>query len=70
MSEPVDFRCHVCGVECPVAPDPPDKAVCEECCEDHDYHYERCERAKVCIHCGKIKEYEPSEDDVPLWGYD
>lgn len=34
---PVHFQCRVCGVECPVAPDPPATAVCEEHCEFHEY---------------------------------
>lgn len=52
-SETVDFHCGKCGAETTIAPDPPAKAVCENCCEDHDYRYERGERAHLCVHCGK-----------------
>lgn len=45
-----DFKCHKCGKDTLVAPvDGP--AVCPECCEDHDYKYERGERGHFCIHC-------------------
>lgn len=49
----VDFSCKVCGAPCPVAPMPPDRAVCEEHCEDHEYEYERGERRWSCKHCFK-----------------
>jgi hypothetical protein len=37
----IDFSCRVCGVICPVAPDPPGRAVCEDHCPDHDYQYDK-----------------------------
>lgn len=48
-----DFSCHVCGKECNSAPPPPERTVCEEHCEDHEY--ERClDRGwHHCIHCDK-----------------
>jgi hypothetical protein len=49
----VDFHCHKCGKETASAPDPPEKAVCEDCCEDHDYRYVQGERRHACIHCDK-----------------
>lgn len=49
----VDFSCRVCGVQCDGAPDPPARAVCPECCEDHDYRYERDLRGRYCHHCGQ-----------------
>lgn len=52
-NQPPDFRCHVCGKECDIAPQPPERAICEECCEDHEYEYDRGERWKFCAHCGK-----------------
>jgi len=33
----VDFKCTVCGVECPIAPADGSGAVCEEHCPDHIY---------------------------------
>jgi hypothetical protein len=51
--EKIDFSCRVCGVECDSAPDPPARAVCPNCCEDHDYRYERELRGHYCIHCGQ-----------------
>lgn len=47
------FACRVCGKECDVAPDPPDRAVCPEHCEDHEYRYEKGERRDSCTHCGQ-----------------
>lgn len=51
--QPIDFTCRVCGCECSVAPDPPERAVCEEHCEDHSYKYDAWERGHLCVHCGK-----------------
>ena len=53
MSQRIDFSCRVCGKECATAPDPPDRAVCEEHCEDHDYCYEPGERGHLCTHCNQ-----------------
>jgi NMD protein affecting ribosome stability and mRNA decay len=52
MSE-IDFSCRVCGKQCDSAPLPPVRAVCEDCCDDHDYQYERELRGHFCVHCGK-----------------
>ena len=55
MSKPeekIDFSCKVCGKDCLVAPDPPERAICPECCEDHEYEYEPGERSHFCKHCG------------------
>lgn len=49
----LDFSCRVCGIQCDIAPDPPDRAVCPEHCEDHDYRYNRDDRGHFCIHCGQ-----------------
>lgn len=49
----VDFSCRVCGAQCDIAPDPPARAVCPNCCEDHDYRYERELRGHYCFHCGQ-----------------
>ncbi len=49
--ETIDFSCRVCGAPCPIAPRPPERAVCEEHCPDHDYQYDPWRRAKVCVVC-------------------
>ena len=51
--ERIDFSCRVCGVQCDSAPDPPARAVCPDCCEDHDYRYERELRGHYCLSCGQ-----------------
>lgn len=51
--ERIDFSCCVCSVQCDSAPDPPARAVCPNCCEDHDYRYERELRGTYCFHCGQ-----------------
>jgi hypothetical protein len=56
----IDFSCRVCGVQCDTAPDPPDRAVCPEHCEDHEYEYVRSERGHFCKHCN-----QPRPED---WG--
>lgn len=43
------FRCR-CGVAATIAPADGGYAVCENCCEDHDYQYERGDGHR-CIHC-------------------
>lgn len=54
----VDFHCHKCGAETTVAPDPPAKAVCPKCCEDHDYRYDRGMHEHRCIHCDEPRPYD------------
>lgn len=49
----IDFTCRVCGKLCDSAPDPPDRAVCPEHCEDHEYQHDNFRRSKFCIHCDK-----------------
>lgn len=44
------FKCRVCDAECTIAPQLPERAVCQEHCEDHQYKYERGEGHR-CIHC-------------------
>jgi hypothetical protein len=55
------FKCKVCSVDCPIAPDPPGQAVCEEHCEDHEYAYDPWRRGSFCVHCDKQRE-ESSDD--------
>lgn len=59
--EPND-KCHNCGVLCDIYPDPPDKAVCPECCEDHEYEYDKWRRGKFCGHCDA--EQPPRDWDI------
>ena len=51
--EKIDFTCRVCGAGCDIAPDPPARAVCPNCCDDHEYEYVRGERGHFCKHCGE-----------------
>lgn len=51
MTRPIDFTCHKCGAETPIAPDPPARAVCPDCCEDHRYEYDPWRRGKFCVDC-------------------
>lgn len=62
VSDPRLFVCHLCGVDTNTAPDPPDLAVCEDCCEDHDYRYEREERGHFCTHCCRRRPDEWDDD--------
>lgn len=55
---PIDFTCRVCGKQCDCAPDPPDRAVCPEHCEDHDYRYDPMRRGKFCLHCDQEQPYD------------
>ena len=55
-SEQIDFTCRVCGQECEVAPDPPERAVCHEHCPEHDYQHDKWERAWLCTICNKRRE--------------
>lgn len=54
--EEIDFTCRKCGIECLSAPDSPERAICENCCEDHEYKYDRYERGTFCIHCNKMRD--------------
>ena len=51
------FACRTCGKECNISAGP-GQAVCEACCEDHDYVYMRAFREKRCQHCD-----HPAPDD-------
>lgn len=62
--------CSKCGADEVLQYTTAETAVCPNCCEDHEYEYERGDRTHYCQHCGQ----EPSpdwyycEDDVPLFG--
>lgn len=47
----IDFSCRVCGVQCAIAPNPPDRAVCPDHCPDHDYKHDPWRRGKFCTIC-------------------
>lgn len=54
MTEPgqeIDFTCRVCGKPTQVAPDPPARAICPECCEGHEYEHCPHRRGWYCEHC-------------------
>lgn len=59
-----EFACHKCGKQCPVAPadDSTDKTVCEDCCEYHEYEYDKWRRGRFCKYCDR-------EQDPPYWDY-
>lgn len=65
--EPPTFKCHKCGAGTIVEP-PDNPAVCENCCEDHDYEYCREERTYYCNHCGAEPpdDWYFADDDVPI----
>lgn len=46
----LNFFCRVCGEPTVIAPADGSPGVCEDCCEDHDYRYERGEGHR-CTHC-------------------
>lgn len=52
------FLCQECGKDCDIAPDPPARAICEACCKDHDYAYDRGDRRWTCEHCGALRPYD------------
>jgi hypothetical protein len=54
----IDFTCKVCGVQCAVAPNPPDRAICPEHCADHDYEYVAGECIWACKHCFEERPYD------------
>jgi len=49
------FRCHKCGKQANLGPSDinPEPAVCEDCCDDHEYKYDRWGCVSECVHCGK-----------------
>lgn len=55
-----DFTCRVCGAATLCAPDPPQRAICPDCCEKADGHkYEHDGgREYFCLHCGEQPSYE------------
>lgn len=52
----IDFTCQKCGKECVIAPDPPERAICQDCCEDHEYEYDKWRRGWFCTKCDNEQE--------------
>lgn len=50
----IDFKCKKCGKECGTAPIDDSGAICEDCCEDHDYEYDPDRQEHHCVHCDKL----------------
>lgn len=46
------FICHICGGGCLVEQDPPETAVCADCCEHDEYVYDYMEKSWYCSRCG------------------
>lgn len=62
MTVTPDFHCQICGKDIDMLPaDLTEKAVCEDCCSDHTYRYDKFSRQYLCENCGK-----PAPDD---WYY-
>lgn len=57
-----EFSCRICGNQCDTAPPLPERAVCPEHCEDHEYNYERGEQRHICKHCGQERPVDYFED--------
>jgi hypothetical protein len=51
VDDAIEFSCRVCGVACAIAPNPPDRAVCPEHCEDHNYVHDSSRQSHFCEHC-------------------
>jgi len=45
------FKCHKCGKVLDVGHWDGSADVCEDCCDDHNYKYDRDERGHFCVHC-------------------
>lgn len=59
----IDFSCHICGVQCDMAPFLPDRAVCPDHCEDHEYIYDSWDRKHYCNHCGAEPPFDWWDED-------
>lgn len=51
-------KCHTCGGEVDVFPDPP----APDCCPDHEYEYDRGRRGHYCKTCDKQSEPDSGGD--------
>ena len=50
--------CSKCGRDEVIVYDSPETAVCPECCDDHDYIYDRGDRKHYCKNCGAEPPYD------------
>jgi hypothetical protein len=68
MSERV--LCSKCGADEVICYLAPETAICPNCCEDHEYEYERFDRGHFCQHCGAVAppDWNASDDDVCIFG--
>jgi hypothetical protein len=62
--------CSKCGADDVLAYHTVETAICPNCCEDHEYEYERGERRHYCQHCSAEPpdDWYYCDDDVPLFG--
>lgn len=64
--------CSKCAADEVIAYTTPEAAICPACCSDHEYEYDRGDRAHYCEHCGQEPPddwYDGLYDDqVPLFG--
>lgn len=58
--------CSKCGKDEVLSYHDAASALCPECCDDHDYEYDRCDRVYYCTHCGQEPpdDWYYSDDDV------
>ena len=59
-----EFKCSVCGKDAVSIDQHAVRGICEKHCSDHDYEYDGFAGDHFCVHCGAVREYEPSDDDV------
>lgn len=61
--------CSKCGADEVICYATAETALCPNCCEDHEYEYERFERGHYCQHCGAEAppDWYYSDDDVGFW---
>lgn len=72
MSDKLLYYCRGCGVECDSHPieELPNgevvakQAICHDCCEDHDYEYDRDRRGRFCKHCDHQQPAEEYDYEV------
>lgn len=63
----MEFRCLICGQDVGGVPHAGVRGICEQHCYDHDFEYDRYRHGHFCLHCDAEREYEPSEDDIPIY---
>ena len=60
--------CSKCGADEVICYMEPETAVCPNCCEDHEYEYDRYDRTHSCQHCGDLAppDWYSCDDDVGI----